>query len=59
MMCSSSSSKKVRNIVKNFTLCTVSNALLISDIRRYIVKYLDVIAISTSSFSGSAWIGSI
>ena len=50
MMCSSSSSKKVRNIVKSFTLFTVSKALLISNIRRYMVKLLDIIAVSASSF---------
>ena len=37
-------------IVTSFTLLTVSNALLISNIRRYMVKYFDVIAISASGF---------
>ena len=50
IMCSSSSSKKVGNIVKSFTLLTVSKALLISIIRMYMVKSFDVIAISASSF---------
>ena len=49
-MCSSSSSKKVRNIVKSFTLLTLSKALLISNMRRYMVQSFDDIAIFASSF---------
>ena len=49
-MCSSSSSKKVRNIVKCCTLLTVSKVLLISNIRGYMVKFSDGIAISANSF---------
>ena len=45
-MCISSSSRKVRNIVKSFTLFTVIKALLTSNIRMYMVKSLDVVAIS-------------
>ena len=55
MMCSYidvhiKSYKKVRSIVKSFTLLTVSNPMLIYNIRRYMVRYFDVIAISASSF---------
>ena len=50
MMCSSSSSKTVRNFANTFTLFTMSNALLVSNIMMYIVKLFDVIAISDSSF---------
>ena len=50
MMCSSTSSKKVRKIVTKFTLLAVSNALLISNIWRYMAKSFDVIVISASSF---------
>ena len=50
---SKSSSKKVRNIVKSFTMLIVSKALLICNIRGYMVKFCDVIAISANSFIGT------
>ena len=49
MMYSLSYFKKVRTIVKSFILLTLLKALLISNIRRYMVKSFDVIAIPACS----------